>query len=164
MEHRAVWTKRNPGDKYPPGLEKNHTAGAEKPPSLGNEIVPQEIKQKDNEKENIYMYLFTHWNSKEIIIHRSLNQKRKSAILARLKEGYTLNEMYTAINNYSSVLESEKHYYTYKFNLEDFLNPKNMDRFLNVNNPLSSLLKNEYLKENINEKFKDTDAQYDELF
>lgn len=146
------------------GLVKDHPTGAEDTPSLGDEIVPQEIKQKDKDKERIYIPLFKHWNSKKIIIHRSLNSKRKSAIEKRLKDGYAITEIYTAINNYSNILESRKHYYTYKFNLEDFLNPKNLDRFLDVNNPFSSLLKSEYSKEDINEKSKESSTQYDELF
>lgn len=157
-------SRNTPEASLTTGIEKNHTTRAKNTPSSGDEIVPQEIKQKDKNKESIYIPLFKHWNSKGIIIHRSLNSKRTSAIQKRLKDGYTIAEICTAINNYSNILESSRHYYTYKFNFEDFLNPKNLDRFLDVNNPFSSLLKNEYIKEDINENSKEPSTQYDKLF
>ncbi|MES5265453.1 replication protein [Priestia megaterium] len=157
-------TKETEGVNTPPEIQKNLTTEDKITPSSGDKITPQEIKEKDNNKEKIYTSLFTHWNSKRIIVHRLLNPKRKSAIKARLNEGYTVEDIHKAISNYSDILRSDQHYYTYKFNLEDFINPKNMDRFLDVNNPFSSLIKNEYLKEESNEKFNRRDKQYDELF
>ncbi|MBE2973392.1 replication protein [Priestia megaterium] len=150
--------------KNTPGTQKNCTTVDKNLPSSGDKINPQQRKEKENYKEKIYTSLFEHWNSKKIIVHRLLNQKRRSAIRARLNEGYTVKDMHKAISNYSDVLKSEQHYYTYKFNLEDFIKPKNMDRFLDVNNPFASLMKNEYLKEENNERFNERDEQYDELF
>ncbi|QDZ80164.1 replication protein [Priestia megaterium] len=144
--------------------QKDFTTGDKTATSSEDKNPPQQIKDKDNNKEKVYISLFRHWNSKKIIVHRSLSQKRKSAIKARLNEGYTREDIFKAISNYSDILESDQHYYTYKFNLEDFINPKNMDRFLDINNPFSSLKKNEYLKEENNETFNEKDKQYDELF
>lgn len=93
-------------------------------------------------KENIYS-IFEHWNKQKIKVHRELTQVRKSAINARL-ENHSLEELKKAISTYSQILESDKHYYSYKLSLDNFMNPKNLDRFLDENNPFEDLLKNEY--------------------
>jgi hypothetical protein len=92
-----------------------------------------------NDIEDIYAF----WNQLNITVHRELTQVRKSAINARL-ETHSVDELKKAINNYAQILESDKHFYSHKFNLETFMNPKNLDRFLDENNPFEALLKNEY--------------------
>jgi predicted phage replisome organizer len=100
---------------------------------------------KDKEKENIYT-VFEHWNGKKIIVHKELNQKRKSSIHARL-ENYRVEDIIEAIDNYECVLISDDYFWTYKWSLEDFLNPKNLDKFLEINSPLIN-----FRKDKTNEK------------
>src|SRR5690625_921923 len=57
----------------------------------------------DIDKEYIYI-LFNHWNEKEIIKHRKMNQAMTSHINARLQD-YSLVELKKAIDNYSSILK-----------------------------------------------------------
>jgi hypothetical protein len=95
--------------------------------------------------------LFDYWNSKKIIVHRELNQRRISAIKARL-ENYPLDILLKTIDNYIEILNSDKYFYSYKFNLEDFLNPKNLDRFLDENNPYQTMLKNEFKDQRTSKK------------
>lgn len=81
--------------------------------------VPTKRKIKENIKENIY----SHWNSKEIIFHKSLTSDMEKAIEKVLKK-YSENEIVQAINTYSEILQSD-FYFNYKWSLVDFLNRKN---------------------------------------
>lgn len=95
----------------------------------------------NNTKNDIYIRsIFEHWNSKGIIRHRELTQKRKSAINARLKS-YSVKELEEVINNYATILQSDKYYWTHKWPLEQFFNPTNMERFLNEQNPFNQFMK-----------------------
>jgi hypothetical protein len=93
-----------------------------------------------NDIENIY----SRWNDKKITVHRELTKVRHSTINARLENGYSREEIINAIDNYSNILLSDKHYYSHKFNLEDFMNPKNLDKFLDQNKPFKTMLKKEW--------------------
>ena len=93
-------------------------------------------KNVKNDKEDIYS-VFEHWNSKGIIKHRSLTDARKSKINARLKEIST-DEIKQAIDNYSDILASDFHYWTHKWTLEEFMNPRNIERFMSENNPFEN--------------------------
>lgn len=95
--------------------------------------------KKDYKKKDIYS-VFDHWNSKNIIKHRELTQAIQSAINARL-EHYSTETLLEAIDNYAFVLESEEHFFSYKWPIKDFLNPRNLDRFLSESNPLSNFKK-----------------------
>lgn len=139
-------------------LQKEETVppdyGGESPTIIGD-MSPLEIGEgllqlggeerkyiKKDIKDNIYT-IFEFWNSKKIIVHRELTDTTKSAINARLKAN-TEAELIEAIENYHFCLKSEDHYYTHKFTLKEFMNPKNVDKFLTVNDPL----------ENFRDKFK----------
>src|SRR5699024_1279312 len=83
--------------------------------------------------------IFDYWNSKEIIKHRELTQKRKSAINARLKS-YSIEELKQAIDNYAEILKNDKYYWTHDWTLEQFMNPSNVERFINESNPFYQFL------------------------
>lgn len=86
--------------------------------------------------------IFKHWNTKKIIIHRTLTGVMKGKIHARL-EFLTVDEIVEAINNYVIIIsDSEKYWYNHRFTLLEFVNPKNLDRFLTENNPFEALKKN----------------------
>lgn len=98
----------------------------------------------ENYTENIYIReLFNYWNDKEIIKHRELTKKRSSSINARLKS-YTVDELKLALDNYKEVLDNDKYYWTHKYNLEDFMNPRNLERFTKEAKPFDNFLSNNY--------------------
>lgn len=99
--------------------------------------------KKDNKDMNVkeeIKDIYEFWNSLEIIKHRELTQKMKSGINARL-EGRTAEEIIQAMQNYKTIITSELYWYTYKFSLDKFMNPKNLDGFLTENNPFETYRK-----------------------
>lgn len=125
--------------KKVPVSESTYTTVSEITTTTVSESTYQERNIKENSKENIYT-IFDHWNSKKIMVHRELNQKRKSAINARLVK-YSIDQLVAAINNYDQILKGEEYFWSYKWSLEDFMNPKNLDRFLDENEPFKNFAK-----------------------
>jgi predicted phage replisome organizer len=121
-------------------------------PDMSRPIVPDgpgnvRCIDIDIEKQKTYIPefddvkdIFEHWNKAGIIKHRELTQKMRSAINARLNS-YTADELKEAINNYSSILKSDKHFFSYKWSMADFFNPENFIRFLTENDPYTNYLK-----------------------
>ncbi|WP_025681142.1 replication protein [Paenibacillus massiliensis] len=124
----------------PQGTNQPPVEGTESPPRVGANQPPKErYSFKDNIKDIIYT-IFEHWNSKKIIVHRELTQVRSKAINARLKVS-SKEDILEAIDNYDFCLRSDAHYYTHKFDLKDFMNPKNIEKFLSENDPLNNFKK-----------------------
>jgi len=74
--------------------------------------------------------IYSHWNSKQIIVHKSLTEDMKKAIEKTLKK-YSEIEIVQAIDTYSEILESD-FYFSYKWSLVDFLNrQKGISTFMN---------------------------------
>jgi hypothetical protein len=63
----------------------------------------------------------------------------ESSIRARL-EKRTVDEIRSAINNYREILKDDKYFFSYKWGLNDFMNPKNLDKFLDDNEPKKNFL------------------------
>lgn len=102
---------------------------------------PTNTRDYTENTTDIYIYdIFDYWNSKGIIKHRSINQQMKSHIKARLKE-YSVDELKKAIDNYATVLNDEKYYWTHKWSLQDFMKPNNVTRFVDEAEPLVNFLK-----------------------
>ena len=80
--------------------------------------------------------IFDHWNNKEIIKHREI-ERFKTPIKARLQK-YTAIEITQAIDNYDQILKSPEYYWSHKYDLDKFLKPRNIDRFLNENKPFEN--------------------------
>jgi len=95
--------------------------------------------KKDKKDKDIYN-IFQHWNSKNLITHKKLTKKLKGHINARLEEGYTVQEITEAINNYAIVVNGDEYYWTYKWTLQDFLT-RGLDRFKPSSDPLNNFLK-----------------------
>lgn len=82
--------------------------------------------------------IFDHWNTKKIITHRKLTDVMRRHINARLKD-LTADEIVEAIDNYHAIItDSDTYWYSHKFTLQDFMNPKNLDRFLTENGPFEN--------------------------
>ena len=71
---------------------------------------------------------------KVIMEVRSRSDSRKSKIWARLKE-YGKSEVLRAIENYRLALDDPENHWTHRFPVEDFMTPKNIDRFLAMEPP-----------------------------
>jgi len=66
---------------------------------------------------------------------RSRSDLRKSKIRAHLKE-YGKDKVLRAIENYRCALDDPNHYFTHRFPIEDFMTPKNIERFLAMEPPI----------------------------
>ncbi len=121
------------------GKEKGIT-GAKRGQSEGNEraITKEDNTVKDNKEE--ILSVFTHWNAKKIIRHRELTKALSSSINARL-EKYSAELILDAIDNYATVLHGDEYFFSYKWPLDEFVKPKNLDRFLAESKPLINFLK-----------------------
>ncbi|EOU1478339.1 helix-turn-helix domain-containing protein [Clostridium perfringens] len=96
--------------------------------NLGTLELLRELKKqldksiKRNSNQDIEE-IFNYWNSKKIIKHNDLREDIKKAIKKAIKN-YSIDEIKQAIDTYSEILKSE-YYFTYKWNLKDFLNRNN---------------------------------------
>jgi hypothetical protein len=86
-----------------------------------------------------YDLIIDHWNSKNIIRVREVNRKLKDQ-LARKFQTYSVLEVKKAIDNYATILKSDKHWYSVRWALQDFLN-RALDRFLDAD------VKKDYIKD-----------------
>lgn len=122
--------------------DESNDEKATKPPRKQRQ--PNNINNNDNNDNNEQQEkekdIYDFWNSLEIIKHRELTQKMKSSINARLKN-MSFEEMKEAISNYNVIIKSDLYWYTYKFTLEKFMSPKNIDQFLTENNPFETFRK-----------------------
>lgn len=71
---------------------------------------------------------------KVIMEVRSRSDSRKSKIRARLKE-YGKEQVLKAVENYHLALDDPENHWTHRFPIEDFMTPKNIDRFLAMESP-----------------------------
>ena len=106
-----------------PSGEITPSVDGEITPIVGGEITPQKEKKNKIKENNIYSHIFEYWNSKKIIVHKSLTKDIEKAIEKVLKK-YSEIEIVQAIDTYSEILESG-FYFNYRWSLVDFLNRKN---------------------------------------
>ena len=111
--------------------------------------IPKETK-KETKKETIYIYtsVLNFWNSQKIIQHKGLTDKRKRVINAKLKEGYSIEDIERSIKNYAEILRGTEYYWNYKWTLEDFLQ-RGLEKFLDLS----------VAKQNYKHKHKETRAE-----
>lgn len=76
-----------------------------------------------NKTNIIRLNIYSHFNSKNIIVHRQLNSKISNAINKALKD-YTHEEIISAIDHYSEIFHSD-FYYEHKWSLDKFLKQDN---------------------------------------
>ncbi len=137
-----TWLEGN--NQSPPQQGNNQSPGEQSIPSQGNKRSPQQGNKttpkkeiKENFKENIYI-VFQHWNAKKIITHKSLTEKISGHINARFEEGYLVEEILEAINNYETILtDNVSYFWTYKWGLGDFL-VRGLEKFKSESNPFTN--------------------------
>jgi len=92
-----------------------------------NKEQNEELKRIHSSQHNnlniISNNIYSHWNSKKIIVHKALNKDVEKAIEKALKK-YSESEIVQAIDTYSEILKSG-FYFNYKWSLTDFINRKN---------------------------------------
>ena len=67
--------------------------------------------------------IFLYWNSKDIIVHRSLTDSIAKAIGKALKL-YSEEQIRTYIDRYDTILKDKAYFFNYKWTLSDFLTRK----------------------------------------
>ena len=67
--------------------------------------------------------IFSYWNSKNIIVHRSLTDGIAKAIGKALKL-YSEEQIRTYIDRYDTILKDKAYFFNYKWTLSDFLTRK----------------------------------------
>jgi len=100
--------------------EINASTGGEQDAGTVGEINAEERK-KEKSKENIYNIVFSHWNSKKIIVHKELKDEHKKEIDKAIKV-CSVNEILLSIDRYEIMLSDEKYEFcSYKWSLKEFL-------------------------------------------
>ncbi len=130
----------------------------------GNNSPPNDISTfelqppKDTSLKTIkdkYIVILERWNEKKIVVHRKMTDKIKTQINALTNEGYTVEEILEAIDNYAEVQsDNGRYFFNHPWCLELFLK-RGAKQFFSAVAPLKTFLKN---------KYKDEDEKMDSLF
>lgn len=121
-------------------IPKNSEEVGKTPSRIEKNRIEQNTKEKNiyippkNESEKI----FNHWNNQEIIKHNKLTSDTTRQIQKSFKN-FSTQDILDAITNYKQVLDSDKHFFNYKWTLKDFLS-RGLERFLNESDPLGNLM------------------------
>ncbi len=90
-------------------------------------IIPTDVSDEDLQK------LLFFWNSLDIIKHtvapKNGRMTYKTAVSARIKEGYTLRQMCLAMQTYAQIVKSEEYWFKYKWNVTEFL-VRGLEKFI----------------------------------
>ena len=125
-----------------PQEEGTPQVGGRVPPRRGVKVPPRWGDTKDSKdtlkEKNEINEVFEAYNT--ITQIRSRSDSRKSKIRARIKE-HGKNEVLRAIENYRHALDDPENHWTHRFPIEDFMTPKNMDRFLAMGPPAEEVWK-----------------------
>lgn len=93
-----------------------------------------------NSNNNIYSQLLNYWNEKGINENRDMNQNVSVHLSAELKK-YNVDDLKKAIDNYTKVLVSPEHYWTFELTFKQFIRPSNVTQFLDEADPLNVFLR-----------------------
>ncbi len=89
--------------------------------------------------------VYNFWNEKQIVVHRAFTGELKTKCVREInkiiKQGYSEQDIFDAINNYSQVLsDSVKYYFSYKWNLDEFLK-RGFSKFKTDASPFTNYLR-----------------------
>lgn len=84
--------------------------------------------------------VFNHWNDCNIVVHRKITKNIEKAYKKVIKD-YTVDEIETAISNYSKILKGDNYYFNYKWSLDEFLN-RGLTKFLDWKICSANFIKN----------------------
>jgi hypothetical protein len=108
--------------------------------------APPKSRVEESIEDKSYNNIYTHWNSKKIIVHNHFTDKMKRAINARIAEKTAPDAIIKAIDNYAIVLHSQDHYFSYKWNLADFMK-RGLDKFFDNADPFNNFKRSNYGKD-----------------
>jgi hypothetical protein len=119
-------------------------------PKSSNKLLKETYIKKE-EKEDIYFdknsreerEIFDYWNSLDIFEHKTF-KFFKDDIKEALKN-YSLEKIKNSIKNYSLILKGEEYYYSYEHMISSFLDPKNFEKFRDLEKA-----KKNYLRRGVN--------------
>jgi len=94
-------------------------------------------QQEESLRDSEILQVWDFWNDLNIIRHRDIS-KYSGAINGRLRF-YSVSELCQAIQNYNDILHSDRHWFSYRWTLDQFLSRKNaldnfVDREIALNN------------------------------
>jgi len=92
--------------------------------------------------------IFNFWNDQNINNYEVF--ERFKEIIKKVLNIYSSEVVINAIKNYAFILKNEEYYYDYIFSLYNFLEPKNIDKFRDL-----EIAKNNYKRKKVNGDFKE---------
>jgi hypothetical protein len=87
------------------------------------------VSKDETTNKTEHLSLFGFWNDLNIIKHTKLNDAMKKA-MDKIRKEYSIDLIQKAMTNYAKILKSTDHFFKYKWNLWDFLNFKNISKFI----------------------------------
>ena len=124
------------------GAEARWQKGEQNIANIATSISPSSSTPTVTPKDIHIQQIITHWNSKNIKNLEGRESKIKKKTVPRILkwlEDYSLDEIIEAIDNYDSILKSEKHFFSYKWQLCDFMD-RGLTNFLSKNKPFVNYL------------------------
>lgn len=123
----------------------------------GSKMVPTKCEPNTNSSssssftsfkknlKDVYSSIFDFWNEKQIVVHRSFTGELKIKCVREInkiiKQDYSEYDILDAINNYSQILsDSTKYYFSYKWNLDEFLK-RGFNKFKTDASPFTNYLR-----------------------
>jgi len=97
---------------------------------------------KETIQKNIYSDIFDFWNELGIVVHKDIFLTEYASSIKKAVKLYELEDIYSALCNYCEILKSDKYYFSYKWNLKDFLK-RGLEKFLDEVDPKNNFLKQE---------------------
>lgn len=92
--------------------------------STNNKVSKEVVSLSSDKTKEEIEDLLNYWNSKQIIVHKTLTEETQNAIL-KMRKKYAVEEIKQMIDRYKQVLENGKYFFNYKWSLKDFLSRKN---------------------------------------
>lgn len=149
--NKIIWSQ-NLVDNLEQVYDRRATGKPEKPSLCQQKPLPLAINVNNNKvnvnnnpasKQNNTIQdntnIYSHWNSKNIIIHKTITEKLAKKIKTVLKE-HTEEEIIKAIDNYAAVLSDSQSYFKHKWTLIDFLQ-RGLEKFIDSASPLINFKK-----------------------
>ena len=115
------WHGDSNGDEEDEQSDSNADAMQEQGISNANKKNNKKKKNKNNKKE--IKLIYNYWKEKsETISHRKLTTPMKDGVGARLDNGFTVDELKEAIDNYNMVVKSDDYFFSYNnWSLNEFM-------------------------------------------